>query len=297
LDFQIISNSFEEIVYKFDSISTDNNGLVLHIKNEDVLTKISSLSNDNKIEISIECKQADNQPYKLLNLGKIDDILDNKIIIRLTHPSYLDYIFNFRNEFIIKIPSYPGALIKQRSALKDFGINKIVNSELKTQLISPSIVKNKIDSSWVNVIEKGIDWQNSQLTLNQKDTINKVLLEKNISLIQGPPGTGKTTIIKEIAYQQLKHKPSEKILIVSQQNVAVDNALSRIYTENIDWFEKGKFSFVRIAPNENKVSPELRKFTIENWFAEYKDKTQKSYSKILYENPNCSFSIFSILPI
>ena len=285
LDFQITANSYEETVYKFDSISTDSSGLIFHITNEDVLAKISNLSNDNKIEVSIECKQTDDKPYKLLNLGRIDDILDNKIIIRLSHPSYLDYNFNLRNEFIIKIPTYPSALLKQRSALNDFGINKIVNSELKTQLISPSIVKTKIDSSWVGVIEKGIEWQNLKLTQNQKDTIRKVLLEKNISLIQGPPGTGKTTIIKEIAYQQLKHKPSEKILIVSQQNVAVDNALSRIYTENIDWFEEGKFSFVRIAPNESKVSTELRKFTIENWFTEYKTKTQKSYSKSLYEKP------------
>jgi hypothetical protein len=286
LDFQISSNSFEETVYKFDSVSTDSSGLIFYINNEDVLTKISNLSDDNKIEVSIECKQTDNHPYKFLNLGRIDDILDNKIIIRLSHPSFADYIFNLRNEFIIRKPIYPSALIRQRNALKDFGIGKIVNSELKTQLISPNIIKAKIDSSWEDAIKKGIEWQNSKLTSNQKDTIKKVLLEKNISLIQGPPGTGKTTIIKEIAYQQLKHKPSEKILIVSQQNVAVDNALSRIYVENKTWFDEGKFSFVRIAPNEDKVSAELRKFTIENWFAEYKAQTQEKYSKLLYENPN-----------
>lgn len=286
LDFQISSNSFEETSYRFDSVTADNNGLIFHIYNEDVLNKLSKLSNANKIEVSIECKKSDKHPYELLNLGQIDDIIDNKIIIKLSHPSYYDYIFNLRNEFIIKVPTYPTALLKQRNAINDFGINKIVNSELKTQLISPSIVKSKKDSSWVNVMENGIEWQNSLLTLNQKETIKKALLEKNLSLIQGPPGTGKTTIIKEITYQYLKHKPSNKILIVSQQNVAVDNALSRIYQENINWFDDGKFSFVRIAPNEDKVSEELKGFTIENWFSDYKDQIQKKYSKILYENPS-----------
>lgn len=285
LDFQIASNSYEETTYKFEQISFEEGKLILHVKDDVVINKINRLNKEKKISLAIECKQSEQHPFEVLDIGRLDDILDNDIIVTLYHPSMKDFIFNLRNEFIIKSPTYPSALLKQRNALKDFGVGKIVNSELKTDLISPSIIKAKFDSSWDDIMKNGLKWQNSQLTKNQKKTIEKVLLEKNISLIQGPPGTGKTTIIKEITYQQLKHKPLEKILIVSQQNVAVDNALSRIYTENHEWFEKGKFSFVRIAPNEDKVSVELKNFTIENWFTDYKEKTQKIYSRLLYDNP------------
>ena len=43
---------------------------------------------------------------------------------------------------------------------------------------------------------------------------------------QGPPGTGKTTVISEIVYQlAIRNK---RVLIASQTNLAVNNALSRL---------------------------------------------------------------------
>ena len=49
-----------------------------------------------------------------------------------------------------------------------------------------------------------------------------------MALIQGPPGTGKTTVIAEIIWQTLLRNPEAKILITSQTNLAVDNALERL---------------------------------------------------------------------
>lgn len=40
-------------------------------------------------------------------------------------------------------------------------------------------------------------------------------------------------------------------MIVSQQNVAVDNVYG-IDKENREWFEKDGHSIARVAPNENK---------------------------------------------
>ena len=80
----------------------------------------------------------------------------------------------------------------------------------------------------------------------QLEAVAKSLLAKDLALIQGPPGTGKTTVIAEIIWQTLLREPEAKILITSQTNLAVDNALERlkgkklvrpIRVGNIDKFE------------------------------------------------------------
>lgn len=80
----------------------------------------------------------------------------------------------------------------------------------------------------------------------QLEAVAKSLLAKDIALIQGPPGTGKTTVIAEIIWQTLLREPEAKILITSQTNLAVDNALERLKGKklvrpirigNIDKFE------------------------------------------------------------
>lgn len=56
--------------------------------------------------------------------------------------------------------------------------------------------------------------------------VNEGLGSEDITLIQGPPGTGKTTVIAEIVLQYLKM--GKKVLLTSQTNNAVDNALKDI---------------------------------------------------------------------
>ena len=53
-------------------------------------------------------------------------------------------------------------------------------------------------------------------------------LEKGILILTGGPGTGKTTVIAEIIWQEIRRKPNVKILLTSQTNLAVDNALGRL---------------------------------------------------------------------
>jgi len=62
----------------------------------------------------------------------------------------------------------------------------------------------------------------------QLEAVAKAMLAKDIAIIQGPPGTGKTTVIAEIIWQTLLVNPDSKILITSQTNLAVDNALERL---------------------------------------------------------------------
>lgn len=60
------------------------------------------------------------------------------------------------------------------------------------------------------------------------EAVAKAVSAPDIAIIQGPPGTGKTTVIAEIIWQQILKKPDSKILLTSQTNLAVDNALERL---------------------------------------------------------------------
>lgn len=80
----------------------------------------------------------------------------------------------------------------------------------------------------------------------QLEAVAKSLIATDMALIQGPPGTGKTTVIAEIIWQTLLRNPESKILVTSQTNLAVDNALERLRGKkmvrpirigNIDKFE------------------------------------------------------------
>lgn len=69
--------------------------------------------------------------------------------------------------------------------------------------------------------------------LNEKqlEAVTKSVLAKDLALIQGPPGTGKTIVIAEIIWQEIRKNPDCRILLTSQTNTAVDNALERLQTQ------------------------------------------------------------------
>ena len=61
---------------------------------------------------------------------------------------------------------------------------------------------------------------------NQKEAVCKMISAPDLCLIQGPPGTGKTTVIAEAIYQFARR--GDRVLVASQSNDAVDNALERL---------------------------------------------------------------------
>lgn len=68
---------------------------------------------------------------------------------------------------------------------------------------------------------------NQYINPPQLNAIIKCLRTKDISLIQGPPGTGKSTAIAELIWQHIRLNPQERILLTSETNLAVDNAIDR----------------------------------------------------------------------
>lgn len=73
-----------------------------------------------------------------------------------------------------------------------------------TQWVNPDIAKNQ----------------------NQREAIEKMVNAEDLFLLQGPPGTGKTTFIDEAIVQFVKR--GKNVLLASQSNDAVDNAMERL---------------------------------------------------------------------
>ena len=70
------------------------------------------------------------------------------------------------------------------------------------------------------------DWLRRGMNADQQSAVRMMLNTREISLIQGPPGSGKTTMIAEAIHQLTRR--GRKVLLSSQANLAVDNALERL---------------------------------------------------------------------
>jgi superfamily I DNA and/or RNA helicase len=84
---------------------------------------------------------------------------------------------------------------------------------------------NKASTEWQE-FENNLFSNN--LNDSQKQAIYKSLYAEELAIIQGPPGTGKSTAIAEIIWQHIKKNQREKILLTSETNLAVDNAIDRL---------------------------------------------------------------------
>lgn len=108
--------------------------------------------------------------------------------------------------------------------------NPPVNKQLSNFLFNPryaSPAKEEditLATTWIK--EYGIS--KSPLNDMQVEAVAKACSAKDVAFIQGPPGTGKTTVIAEIIWKEIHQKPNCRILLTSQNNLAVDNALERL---------------------------------------------------------------------
>ncbi|MGI4761977.1 MAG: DEAD/DEAH box helicase [Janthinobacterium lividum] len=94
--------------------------------------------------------------------------------------------------------------------------------------------------------------QHSFLRLNESQlaTVVATQLAPDLALVQGPPGTGKSTAISQIIWHLVRRNPRTRILLASEANTAVDNALEKLEYE---WHNLVKP--VRVG-NEKKLESE-----------------------------------------
>ena len=91
-----------------------------------------------------------------------------------------------------------------------------------------------------------------KLNERQQAAVQKALQANELLLIWGPPGTGKTKVITEIARQESLQ--GRKTLIVSQSNLAVDNAIARLHDIPDVWpLRIAKQNYEPEADDKNKI--------------------------------------------
>ena len=71
-----------------------------------------------------------------------------------------------------------------------------------------------------------------QLNNFQRRAVLSAIHSPTLALLQGPPGTGKTTVIAEMIWQMIRINQKQKILLTSETNLAVDNALEKLLNKN-----------------------------------------------------------------
>jgi len=103
---------------------------------------------------------------------------------------------------------------------------------------------------------------NNHINPSQLNAIIKCLKATDLSLIQGPPGTGKSTAIAEIIWQHIRLNPEERILLTSETNLAVDNAIDRTINGTHNLVKPIRFG------SDDRLAMEGRQFSIaamEQW--------------------------------
>ena len=158
---------------------------------------------------------------------------------------------------------------------------------------------------------------NTKVNESQKQAIIKTLLAEDLALIQGPPGTGKSTAIAEIIWQHirigLRDKKPQRILLTSETNLAVDNAIARVVNSthnlvkpiriggedklemegkqfNIDtlkqWVDFGSLLFSNTEDNDDDEQDDKisQKIILDNWLSNISNRIDKNQmGKDVYE--------------
>ncbi|MCH8479069.1 MAG: AAA family ATPase [Wenzhouxiangella sp.] len=145
--------------------------------------------------------------------------------------------------------------------------NSICNKNLKQALINSSSLDSFIDGDVTRTNEYKELYQKVNGNLlspyvndRQKEAIVKCLLSDDLFIVQGPPGTGKSTAIAELIWQHLENNDSEnryRILVTSETNLAVDNALDKLRSKSHLLMKPIRFG------SEEKLDDEGRRFSLE----------------------------------
>ena len=138
----------------------------------------------------------------------------------------------------------------QNPNLKDF----IFDAEKATKIDDIEYQTNPLSETFRDLESHLL---NNKINDPQKQAIIKTLLAKDLALIQGPPGTGKSTAIAEIIWQHVRKNPKERILLTSETNLAVDNAIDRIVNKHHNLVKPIRFG------GEEKLEMEGRQFSLD----------------------------------
>jgi len=117
------------------------------------------------------------------------------------------------------------------------------------------------------------------LNEDQNQAFERIVACRPVGLLQGPPGTGKTRFIGALAHYALTNGLAKNVLISSQSHEAVNTAAEAV----LSLFRKTgeQPSLLRVAWDEELVSPPLRAFHTPKVEKALKDRFKASFSERL----------------
>ena len=114
------------------------------------------------------------------------------------------------------------SLDRQDKAITTFRADEAVNPRLPKLLMHPET--NTLDEREpLDLVQPDLEPAD-----DVADLVSRALAARDLFLLQGPPGTGKTTFITEVICQLLRKDPFARILLTSQANEAVNNAVDAV---------------------------------------------------------------------
>lgn len=189
------------------------------------------------------------------------DISDADIskILQLVEITGIDYISPNLIGDIEKMHRLKDSLARIISGerLNNKMLSEYIFDARKAQPISEEDIKLNLHQSSAYYQEIKDNLLNKRINDSQINAVIKTLLATDLAIIQGPPGTGKSTAIAEIIWQHIRKNQQERILLTSETNLAVDNAIDRIKNRNNNLVKPIRFGDV------DKLEDEGRQFSIE----------------------------------
>jgi serine/threonine protein kinase len=112
-------------------------------------------------------------------------------------------------------------LDRKDAAISCFLDEKAINPRLASLLLDPK--QNTVDDLPPVTLIQPLEPAEAMA-----DLVSRALAARDFFLVQGPPGTGKTTLITELVAQILLREPASRVLVTSQANEAVNNAMDAL---------------------------------------------------------------------
>ena len=150
------------------------------------------------------------------------------------------------------------SLERQEKAITTFKADGAINPRLSKLLMHPAT--NTLDEREpLELVQHGLEPVDEVA-----DLVSRVLAARDLFLLQGPPGTGKTTIITEVICQLLRKDPFARILLTSQANEAVNNAVEAVREQ--DQKSGGRWRIVRDQRQDpNRSAPTGFDYDFAKW--------------------------------
>jgi hypothetical protein len=166
-------------------------------------------------------------------------------------------------------------LRRERRALNAlrFGGAELRRTDLPHLLIHPE------DSKSADAGPDELEWFRPDLDESKRGAVRSALVSPDFFLVQGPPGTGKTTFIAELVAQEIARDPRARILLASQTNVALDNALVRVRELSL------QVGLLRLGnPAAGKIADDVRDLTLDHqldaWRSSVRTRSEKYLERI-----------------